>query len=320
MADDKPTDLPPVKEIDDEKLSLKVPNYKRVKNKHLRSKMYHKMLQEKKKIEIEKRKKKKAMKKKGQPLPPKGVPKTIENQRVYDETMIKEKDDEVEMDECIDELAAHFRRETIPKILITTSNRPKLRTYLFCQELRKVLPNAYYYYRKNLPVKKIVPQAISQDFTDLIIVNENNKTPNGMILSHLPEGPTIHFKISNVKLHNEIRKCGSLTDHRPELILNNFNTRLGHTVGRMLGALFPLDPQFQGRRVVTFHNQRDYIFFRHHRYMFRNEKKVGLKELGPRFTLKMRSLQKGTFDSKYGEYEWVHKRHEMETSRRKFFL
>ena len=43
------------------------------------------------------------------------------------------------------------------------------------------------------------------------------------------------------------------------------------------------------------------------RYIFKSEKKVGIQELGPRFTLKLRSLQKGTFDSKYGEYEWVHK-------------
>ena len=41
------------------------------------------------------------------------------------------------------------------------------------------------------------------------------------------------------------------------------------------------------------------------RYIFKNEKRVGIQELGPRFTLKLRSLQKGTFDSKYGEYEWV---------------
>lgn len=43
------------------------------------------------------------------------------------------------------------------------------------------------------------------------------------------------------------------------------------------------------------------------RYIFKSEKKVGIQELGPRFTLKLRSLQKGTFDSKFGEYEWVHK-------------
>ena len=43
------------------------------------------------------------------------------------------------------------------------------------------------------------------------------------------------------------------------------------------------------------------------RYVFKDNKKAALKELGPRFTLKLRSIQKGTFDSKFGEYEWVHK-------------
>ena len=43
------------------------------------------------------------------------------------------------------------------------------------------------------------------------------------------------------------------------------------------------------------------------RYIFKNQKKAGLQELGPRFTLKLRSLQRGSFDSKFGEYEWVHK-------------
>jgi hypothetical protein len=33
-------------------------------------------------------------------------------------------------------------------------------------------------------------------------------------------------------------------------------------------------------------------------------KRVGMQELGPKFTLKLRSLQQGTFDSKYGEYLW----------------
>ena len=57
-----------------------------------------------------------------------------------------------------------------------------------------------------------------------------------------------------------------MSSHRPEVILNNFNTRLGHSVGRMLASLFNADPNYSGRRVVTFHNQRDFIFFRQHRY------------------------------------------------------
>ncbi|KAK1577597.1 hypothetical protein Q3G72_023062 [Acer saccharum] len=44
-----------------------------------------------------------------------------------------------------------------------------------------------------------------------------------------------------------------------------------------------------------------------------------LQECGPRFTLKLISLQYGTFDTKGGEFEWVHKP-EMDTSRRRFFL
>ncbi|CAI5529935.1 unnamed protein product, partial [Closterium sp. Naga37s-1] len=44
-----------------------------------------------------------------------------------------------------------------------------------------------------------------------------------------------------------------------------------------------------------------------------------LQECGPRFTLKLMSVQRGTFDSKGGEYEWVYK-NDMDTSRRRFFL
>lgn len=111
---------------------------------------------------------------------------------------------------------------------------------------------------------------------------------------------------------------GRVTAHNPELILNNFNTRLGHTIGRMFQALLPQVPEFQGRQVITFHNQRDFIFVRRHRYVFRDTEKVGLQELGPKFTLKLRWLQKGIY-KRDGEYEWVFKP-EMETSRKRFFL
>ena len=81
-------------------------------------------------------------------------------------------------------------------------------------------------------------------------------------------------------------------------------------------------PQFEGRQVVTFHNQRDFIFVRHHRYIYKKENdkvRARLQELGPRFTLKLKWLQEGTFDSESGEYEWVHKRGLL-TNRKKFNL
>jgi ribosome production factor 1 len=83
---------------------------------------------------------------------------------------------------------------------------------------------------------------------------------------HLPKGPTIHFKVTNIKLSEDIHHSGRVTDHNPELILNNFNTKIGRRVGRFFASLFPQNPDLRGRRVVTFHNQRDFIFFRHHRF------------------------------------------------------
>ncbi|KAG7327855.1 hypothetical protein KOW79_009461 [Hemibagrus wyckioides] len=295
---------------------------KEIKNKQRRHLMFMKLKQEKRQQKLQLRKKRKKEREAlGDKAPPKEVPKTIENQRIYDETTVDPEDEEVAFDEGTDEFSAYFNKLINPKVLITTSDRPRGRTVRFCEQLATVIPNAYVYYRRGLALKRIIPQCISRDFTYLIVINEDRKVPNGMILCHLPEGPTAHFKVSSVRLRKEMKRRGKdPTEHYPEVILNNFTTRLGHSIGRMFAALFPQDPQFVGRQVATFHNQRDFIFFRFHRYIFKNEKKVGIQELGPRFTLKLRSLQKGTFDSKFGEYEWVHKRHEMDTSRRKFHL
>jgi ribosome production factor 1 len=136
-----------------------------------------------------------------------------------------------------------------------------------------------------------------------------------------PPPPPACPQCTNFLAASSIANHGNPTGHKPEVILNGFTTRLGHRIGRLLGSTLPHDPEFKGRRVVTFHNQRDFIFLRHHRYIFNDDgSKARLQELGPRFTLKLRWLQAGTFDTQHGEYEWLHKRAEMDTSRRKFFL
>lgn len=132
--------------------------------------------------------------------------------------------------------------------------------------MTRIIPNSVSLYRNRSGVKKIVKSAIKKEFTDVLVINENRKEPNGLLVIHLPHGPTAHFKVSNVKITTELRKSHkAITAHRPEVVLNNFSTRLGLTIGRMLGALFHYDPEFVGQRAVTFHNQRDFIFFRHYR-------------------------------------------------------
>ena len=143
--------------------------------------------------------------------------------------------------------------------------------------VQNVFPSAVFYKRSGLTVKKIVAQATAAGFTDVVIVNEDQRKINGLLVCHLPDGPTAHFNVSSVVLDRDIPGRAAPTAHKPELVLNNFSTRLGLRVGRMFGSLFCQDPTFRGRRVVTFHNQRDFVFFRHHRYVFTEQQQKVLK-------------------------------------------
>ncbi|TIB09486.1 hypothetical protein E3P92_03459 [Wallemia ichthyophaga] len=231
----------------------------------------------------------------------------------------------------------------LPKILITTSAGAGKSTIEFCMDLTSVLPNSEYVKRrsgKGYEMGTIAGWARKREYSDMMVVNEDHKMANALTLMHLPSGPTAYFKLSSVKQSKAITGHARPTPHHPELVLNNFATRLGHTVGRMFQALFPPVPEFEGRQVATFHVQRDFIFFRRHRYAFKSTEKTALQEIGPRFTLKLRWMKRGLPGVKYEvdnrpvearlanagdndgggdafEFQW---RPELETSRRKFFL
>jgi ribosome production factor 1 len=223
----------------------------------------------------EKKKKKDARKKRqrdaealGDDAPAKKVAKTQDNTREADETLVAADDAEVKGDEAIDEFSSHFTNTSHPKIVITTNYTPSKQAYEFIRDLLQVFPNSVYYKRKNFAMKEIIADAIEKEYTDLIVLNEDRKEFNGLTMTHLPEGPTAFFKLSSVMLSKDVPGRGAMTSHKPEVILNNFNTRLGHRIGRLFGSLFHQEPNFRGRRVATFHNQRDFIFFRQHRYIF----------------------------------------------------
>ena len=135
------------------------------------------------------------------------MPKTIENTRVPDETIVLPDDDEVLQDERTDEFASYFDRTITPKVLITSANRPSLQTNLFMKELQKCIPNSVVRVRHGIDVKKIVPQAVAREFTDVLVVNEDRKAPNGLLVIHLPEGPTAHFKLTSFRRGYDIKVC-----------------------------------------------------------------------------------------------------------------
>lgn len=228
-----------------------------------------------------------------------------------------------------------------PKILITTSLNSTLHGQ--ASLLTTLFPNSHYIrrtshrYGHKFSVREISSFASHRGYTALLVLNEDQKRPSGLTIVHLPAGPAFHFTISNWIEGKKMPGHGNPTSHTPELILNNFRTPLGLLTAHLFRTLFPPQPELCGRQVVTLHNQRDYIFLRRHRYVFREKReteksvvgpdgkevkgveeiRAGLQELGPRFTLKLRRVDKGIQRASGQEWEWKGK---MEKTRTKFQL
>ena len=229
----------------------------------------------------------------------------------------------------------------IPKILITTSlnstihHEAQLLTTLFPHSV--YIPRSSHHYSHKFSIKEIASFASNRKYTAVIVLKEDLKKPTGLTVVHLPAGPTCHYSISNWIEGRRLPGHGNPTSHTPELILNNFRTPLGLLVAKSFQTMFPPQPELQGRQVVTLHNQRDYIFLRRHRYVFREKReteknvvgpdgkevegvkgiRAGLQELGPRFTMKLRRVDKGIQRGSGQEWEW---KVGMEKERRKFQL
>lgn len=87
-------------------------------------------------------------------------------------------------------------------------------------------------------------------------------------LIHLSSSLSCRCRVFNMETCQTIAGHGTATSHVPELILNVFTTMLGVRVARLLSYLLPKQPEFYGRQVITLHNQRDFMYFRRHRYVF----------------------------------------------------
>ncbi|KAI9729953.1 MAG: hypothetical protein M1834_006151 [Cirrosporium novae-zelandiae] len=216
----------------------------------------------------------------------------------------------------------------MPKVLVTTSINSTLHHQ--AKLLTTLIPNSVYIrrsahrYGHKFSVREIAKFATNRQYTSLFVLEEDQKRPCGLTIVHLPSGPTFHFSVSNWVDGKRLPGHGNPTEHFPELILNGFRTPLGLLTAHLFKTIFPPKPEFQGRQVVTLHNQRDYIFLRRHRYIFRTKRpteksvvgadgekikgvediRAGLQELGPRFTLKLRRIDKGIQRMSGQEWEW----------------
>jgi len=178
-----------------------------------------------------------------------------------------------------------------PKIVVTTSRDPSSRLKMFAKELKLLFPNCQRLNRGNYELKQLINSCRANDVTDFITVHETRGEPDGLVICHLPYGPTAYFQLTNTVMRHDIPNMGTMSEAYPHLIFHNLKSRLGRRVMNILKYLFPV-PKEDSKRVMTFANEDDFISFRHHVYK-KVDGKVELSEVGPRFEMKLYEIKIG---------------------------
>jgi len=191
-----------------------------------------------------------------------------------------------------------------PKIMLTTSHDPSSRLKQFAKEFKLILPNSQRLNRGSYVLPQLVSACKANNVTDLIILHEHRGIPDGLIVSHLPFGPTAYFSLSNTVMRHDIPDVGKMSEAFPHLIFDNFKSKLGERVRDILKYIFPV-PKEDSKRVITFANRDDYISFRHHTYKLGEGRQIELTEVGPRFEMKLHEIKLGTVDqTTEADIEW----------------
>jgi U3 small nucleolar ribonucleoprotein protein IMP4 len=200
-----------------------------------------------------------------------------------------------------------------PKVLITTSRDPSSRLTGFLKEMRLLIPNSQRVNRGSYIMGDLQQMAKANGVTDIIILHEHRGKPDGMIISHLPAGPTAYFTLSDVVLRHDLpEKPPAMSLQHPHLLFDGFSGKIGERVKTVLKAIFPV-PKKEATRVASFVNTgNDLIQFRHHIYeditvksSQKGEKDVKLTEMGPRFNMRLYRIELGTLDMPDVKVEWA---------------
>ena len=111
--------------------------------------------------------------------------------------------------------------------MITTSRDPSSKLKVFAKELRLLFPGAQRLNRGTYEFKQLMDACRANAVTDFLIVHEHRGVPDGLVVCHLPHGPTAYFTMSDIVMRHDIPDIGTMSEAHPHLIFHNFKTRQG---------------------------------------------------------------------------------------------
>lgn len=77
--------------------------------------------------------------------------------------------------------------------MVTTSRDPSSRLKQFAKEVRLIFPGATRLNRGNLVIGDLMDVCRQNEVTDIVVIHEHRGEPDGLIVCHLPFGPTAFF-------------------------------------------------------------------------------------------------------------------------------
>lgn len=129
--------------------------------------------------------------------------------------------------------------------------------------MKYIFPTAERINRGSRSIYELVNDVRNAGFTDLILLHETRGNPDGMIISHLPHGPTLFMNISEITLRADVNPDATVLEKPPQLVFENLNSKIGKRIQRIISHLFP-SPRSESDRIVSFVNRLDCLIFRNY--------------------------------------------------------
>ena len=114
-----------------------------------------------------------------------------------------------------------------------------------------MFPNAQRVNRGSYTTKDIVEACRKNEVTDLVLVHEHRGEPDGLVISHMPHGPTAFFGLMNVVTRHDIKVKEKVSEAYPHLIFDNLTSKLGTRTKTILQV--SLHSKLQSIAVIGMH-------------------------------------------------------------------
>ena len=94
------------------------------------------------------------------------------------------------------------------------------------KEMSHIIPNSTRLNRGNTQLKELVSLGNRNGFSDIVIFHEHRGVPDGIIISHLPVGPTLFLGVQNAVLRHDLRKVvpDPISEQSPHLVFHGIKS------------------------------------------------------------------------------------------------